>query len=150
MLEFFGCILNTGVLACPFLFPLAILIFVKRPKFRFTWKPQQLFVLLFFVLYAFSLLLFVAHAYATQPGVQEFFSAFWGVPVVLTTWCFAAYMAQALSCVALLFALNWGVVRQLNPKLAGTKPTETTARDSDQAVDAVEALQEKSNRNEKA
>lgn len=95
-------------------------------------------------MYAFSLLLFVAHAYATQNGVGEFFAAFWGSPLMLTTWCFAGYMAQVLCCVALLLAINWGLLRQLNPKLAGTKPIQKEPRVSDQAVDAVEALQQQS------
>lgn len=48
MLELLGWLLQTGALATPFLIPLAVLMFIKRPKFRFTWRSQQLFVLLFF------------------------------------------------------------------------------------------------------
>ncbi len=138
-------LIRTATIASPFLLPLAILIYTKRPTFSFSWRSQHLFMQLFYAMYAFSLLLFVAHAYAVQGGAGEFFAAFWGNPLILTPWCFAAYMAQILSVVALALVVNWGMLRRLNPKLAGTPPLSEKKTPSDQAVAAVEALQQKAN-----
>ena len=138
---------RTGTLAGPFLVPVAVLIFIKRPGFRFTWRSQHLFTQLFFLMYAFGLLLFAAHAYALGHGAGEFFTAFWGSPAFMTPWCFAGYIAQILSVLALALALNWSMLRQLNPRLSGTVPVHEHVNDSDRAVDAAEALQQKSAQN---
>ncbi|MDY3115710.1 MAG: hypothetical protein SOR95_07025 [Sutterella sp.] len=139
-------LLRTGAYATPFLIPLGILIFIKRPTFHFTWRSQQLCTQLFFVMYAFSLMLFVAHAYAVKTTPEEFFMAFWGMPSYMTVWCFSAYIAQALSIVALLFAVNWSVIRNLNPRLVGSRPLHeiTSVNRSDRAVEVVEQLQQES------
>ena len=136
-------LIHTALFAAPFVFPIAILMFVKRPGFSFPWRAQSLIMPLFFVMYVFSLLLFISHAYALKGGVGEFFEAFWGNPLRMTPWCFAGYMAQILSIAMLALVLNWGVVRQLNPKLAGTKPLKQVVNPSDKAVDAIEGLQQR-------
>ncbi len=115
-------LLHTFETALPFVIPLAILAFTKQPRFTYTWQTQRLCVVIFYILYAFSLLLFVAHAYALRAGIAEFFNAFWGSPLHMTVWSFSGYLIQMLCCVALLVAINWSTLRLLSPRLRATPP----------------------------
>lgn len=117
-------LLQTFETALPFVIPLGILTFTKRPTFSYTWRSQRLCVSIFYILYGFSLLLFFAHSYAVNRGFSEFFQAFWGSPLRMTVWSFSGYLVQILCCVALLVAINWSTIRLLSPRLRDKPPLE--------------------------
>lgn len=103
-------IATTLFLAFPFLVPLCILIYIKRPRFSYGWPGQKGAVLIFYAFYFLALMAFAAHTYALKAAVPEFFAAYYGSPLAMTIWCQVGYGAQFFSVVALLFAVNWRVV----------------------------------------
>lgn len=138
-------ILQTFETALPFIIPLGILTFTKRPTFAYTWRSQRLCVSIFYVLYGFSLLLFVAHCYAVKAGLSEFFQAFWGSPLRMTVWSFSGYLVQILCCVTLLVTINWGTIRLFSPRLRDTPPLKNLGNkpQEDEVSTAFQTLNQK-------
>lgn len=114
MLQWF---LSTLTTALPFLIPVVVLLCVRIYGYR--WKAQKIWTGLALGLYCLSLLLFAVHAVsvsdisneAASNGMGEWFRAFYGDPFSMTTWCMLGFWAQGLSAVAVLFAVNWRVIR---------------------------------------
>ena len=101
-------LLGTLTTALPFLIPVVVLLTARLTGYR--WAAQRHATRLSVLLYALSLLAFVLHAYGAG-GTNEWFRAFYGEPYEKTTWCLLGYWAQGLSAVAILFAVNWRVIR---------------------------------------
>ena len=101
-------LLGTLTTALPFLIPVVVLMAARLTGYR--WAAQRHATRLSLALYAFSLLAFAIHA-ADYGNANEWFRAFYGEPQDRTTWCLLGYWAQGLSAVAILFAVNWRVIR---------------------------------------
>lgn len=101
-------LLGTLTTALPFLIPVVVLFTARLTGYR--WAAQRYATRFSLLFYAFSLVAFFLHAYGAG-GTNEWFRAFYGEPYEKTTWCLLGYWAQGLSAVAILFAVNWRVIR---------------------------------------
>ena len=102
-------LIGTLVTAFPFLLPIIIHLIGRIVGYR--WPVQRLLVSVALAFYSLALMVFAAHARTVGLGAQEFFNAFYGKPVDRSMLVMCGYGLQTLAIIALLFCVNWRVIR---------------------------------------
>lgn len=102
-------LIGTLFTAFPLLLPLMILMIARKVGYR--WPAQRLLMRVALGFYAVSLVFIGAHAADTGLGVQEFFNAYYGKASQATMLYYLGLASQVLAIVALMFVVNWKVVR---------------------------------------
>lgn len=101
-------LIGTLMTAFPFILPVIILLIGRVRGYR--WPIQRVLTMLALAAYAAGLFFFSVHTWTT--GIPEsFFLAFYGKPLERDIWCMLGYGGQFAAVVALLFAVNWRVIR---------------------------------------
>ena len=103
-------LIGTLFMAFPLLLPIFILMIARKIGYR--WPAQRLFMRVALAFYAISLVLIGGHAAETGLGLQEFFNAYYGAASDATLLYYLGLACQILAIVALMFVVNWKVIRQ--------------------------------------
>ena len=135
-------LIGTLVTAFPFLLPIIIHLIGRIVGYR--WPVQRLLVSVALAFYSLALMVFAAHAWTVGLGAQEFFNAFYGKPVDRSMLVMCGYGLQTLAIVALLFCVNWRVIRLFYGEDDGmTARAKTTAasgkEDAEKSAETVSA-----------
>ena len=102
-------LIGTLFMAFPLLLPIFILMIARKIGYR--WPAQRLFMRVALAFYAISLVLIGGHAAETGLGLQEFFNAYYGAASDATLLYYLGLACQILAIVALMFVVNWKVIR---------------------------------------
>lgn len=102
-------LIGTLFMAFPLLLPIFILMIGRKIGYR--WPAQRLFMRVALAFYAISLVLIGGHAAETGLGLQEFFNAYYGAASDSTLLYYLGLACQILAIVALMFVVNWKVIR---------------------------------------
>lgn len=100
-------LLNTTLMAIPFLIPVVIFLIARFKGFR--WPIQKTLFGVAFLFYAASLIAFSVTAWQSgDPRV--FFLAFYGLTESPSASTMTGYALQGLAVVALMFVVNWKTI----------------------------------------
>lgn len=100
-------LLNTTLMAVPFLIPVVIFMIARRRGFR--WPIQKTLLGVAFLFYAASLLAFTVTAWQSNDP-RVFFLAFYGLTEEPSAATLTGYALQGLAVVALMFVVNWKTI----------------------------------------
>lgn len=141
-------LIGTLFTAFPLLLPLMILMIARKVGYR--WPAQRLFMRVALGFYAVSLVFIGAHAAESGLGIQEFFNAYYGKASEATMLYYLGLACQMLAIVALMFVVNWKVIRLFYGEDWKAPAGFMTKAEADEAKAAAEATESQATESESA